>query len=67
VPRQREQEREAALQHKPRYVTYRDFLDDVRRHIDDPVRAGTGLTSSFVVDEDPRMIRATGMHEKLFP
>ena len=61
-----QQERQAALRGQPGYVTYEDFIADCRNHIDDPVGAGTGLSSHFTVNEDPRMVTSSGCHDRIF-
>jgi hypothetical protein len=61
-----ELERKAAAQGKPGYVSYADFIADCRQHLDDPVGAGTGLSSHFTVDEDPRMVRSSGCNDSVW-
>ena len=61
-----EQERKAAAQGKPGYISYADFIADCRQHLDDPVGAGTGLKSHFTVDEDPRMVRSSGCNDSVW-
>lgn len=46
-----------------RSITYREFLDDARRHIDDPQGAGTGLRTVLRFYDG---LECEGMDDPLF-